>query len=587
MKATMVLVLVLSFLFAAGGPGRTEAPHDDHKPSLVDHPPLFGGRIAIALRSEPKSLNPVIANDISSREVIGQMTADLIHINRHTQLPESCLVKSWKVSSNGLRYELKLRNDVHFSDGVRFDADDVIFSFKVYLDHKLNAPQRDTLVVGGTPITVRKSDAFTVTVELAHSYASAERLFDGVAMLPRHLLEQAYDEGKLARAWTVNTSPVQIAGLGPFRLKDYVPGQHMILERNPYYWKTDLRGSHLPYLSELAFVFVGNEEAQMLRFEAGDVDIVDRIGADDYLTLQQNRAHGSLTLYDLGPGLDYNFLLLNLNSRLPARAAEVRRKQLWFNDPRFRQALSSAIDREAMNRIVYHGRGVPIWTHVSPGNRLWFDSSAPRPAHSLSHSEDLLKAAGFSRRAGDGALIDTLGAAVEFSVIASTSSNERIAMATMLQQDLRALGIRVQIVPLEFHSLLDRVFQTHDYEAVVMGLGGSDVDPNSQMSVWLSSGDDHLWNPNEAYPATDWEAEIDHLMRQQMSTLSLAERKHLYDRVQEIETIEVPVVFLVSPDLLVGAKDRLSNFDPTIFDSHTLWNSEQLFLQDRQQATQR
>jgi peptide/nickel transport system substrate-binding protein len=544
-------------------------------------PPVYGGRLVVALRSEPKTLNPVTANDISSREVVGQMTADLIHINRSTQLSEPGLAKSWKVSSDGRRYILELRHDLHFSDGAPLDADDVVFSFKVYLDERVNAPQRDSLVVDETPIKIRKVDPYTVAFVLPRPYASAERLFDSVAILPRHLLEGAYSEGKLAQAWTLDTPPDRIAGLGPFRLKEYVPGQRLSLERNPYYWKLDRNGGRLPYLTDITFLFVGNEDAEVFRFDAGETDMINRLSADNYsLLLQQQTAH-CLQLYDLGPGLEYNFLLFNLNSTLSAQAGEISRKQQWFNDVRFRQAISSAIDREGMNRIVYHGRGTPIWTHVTPGNRLWFDASLPRPARSLSHSRDLLKAAGFSWRADDGTLIDRGGVPVEFSIITSASSTERTEMATIIQQDLRELGVRVQVVPLEFRSMLDRVFQSHDYEAAVMGLGGGDVDPNSQLNVWLSSGDDHLWNPGQAHPATDWEAEIDRLMKEQMSTPTPKDRKRLNDRVQEIEMEEVPVVFLVSPNLLVGGKDRLRNFKPAILDSHTLWNSEQLFIQDR------
>jgi len=106
------------------------------------------------------------------------------------------------------------------------------------------------------------------------------------------------------------------------------------------------------------------------------------------------------------------------------------------------------------------------------------------------------------------------------------------------------------------------------------------------MNVWLSSGDDHLWNPGQAHPSTSWEAELDRLMKQQMSTLARPDRKRLYDRVQQIETEEVPVVFLVSPDLLVGAKGRLRGFRPAILDSHTLCYSDQLFVQDRTGAGQ-
>ncbi len=213
-----------------------------------------------------------------------------------------------------------------------------------------------------------------------------------------------------------------------------------------------------------------------------------------------------------------------------------------------------------------------------------FNSSDRRPTRSLSHARDLLKAAGFSWRKDDGTLVDSQRAPVEFSVITSSSSNERTMMATTIQQDLQELGIRLQVVPLSFRSVLDRVLQTHDYDAAIMGLGGGDVDPNSQMNVWLSSGDDHLWNLGEDHPATDWEAEIDRLMKQQMSTESPKDRKRLYDRVQEIEIEEVPVVFLVSPSLLVGAKDRLQHFEPAVLDSHTLWNSEQLFIDDHLEA---
>jgi peptide/nickel transport system substrate-binding protein len=573
------LLLVFSFCVAVAAPA-LDTPREPCRTARDSHP-VYGGHLVVALRSEPKTLNPATAKDISSREVIGQMTADLIHINRSTQRSESALAKSWKSSSAGRQYTLELRHDLRFSDGAPLDADDVIFSFKVYLDERVNAAQRDSLLVDEIPITVRKVDQYRVAFALARPYASAERLFDSVAILPRHLLQRAYSEGQLVPAWSLDTPPDLIAGLGPFRLKEYVPGQRLILERNPYYWKLDSNGNRLPYLADITFLFVGNEDAEVLRFEAGETDIITRISAEDYSLLQQERTTRCFQLYDLGPDLEYNFLLFNLNSTLPARGGEIGRKQQWFNDVRFRQAVSSAIDREGMNRIVYQGRGMPIWTHVTPGNRLWFDSSLLRPARSLSHSRQLLKAAGFSWKGADGTLIDCLGAPVELSIIASSSSNERTEMATMIQQDLSELGIRVHVVPLEFHSMLDRVFQTHDYEAAVMGLGGGDVDPNSQMNVWLSSGDDHLWNPNQAHPATGWEAEINRLMVQQMSTSVPKDRKRLYDRVQEIELEQVPVVFLVSPNLLAGARDRLGNFQPAVLDSHTLWNSDQLFIQDR------
>jgi peptide/nickel transport system substrate-binding protein len=167
------------------------------------------------------------------------------------------------------------------------DADDVLFTFTVYLDESTGSAQRDLLTVQGKPIIVRKTGTHTVQFELASPYASALRLFDSVPILPRHLLIEQYQEGRLKRTWGIETPPAQIAGLGPFRLKTYVPGERVVLERNPYYWKTDRDGRRLPYLEGLVFHFMPNEEAQIIRFLAGDLSIIDRLSAGNFLELKK------------------------------------------------------------------------------------------------------------------------------------------------------------------------------------------------------------------------------------------------------------------------------------------------------------
>ncbi len=241
----------------------------------------------IALRSEPKTLNPLIAADGTSREVISAMQADLVHINRSTQLTEPALAKSWKISADGLRYTLTLRQGLKFSDGHPLDMEDVLFTFRAYLDESVHATQRDLLIVGGKPIVVRKVDAQTVEFVLAKPYGVGERLFDGVAILPRHLLETAYKEGKLAQSGTLGTAANQWAGLGAFRLKEYVAGQRLVLERNPYYWKTDEQGNRLPYLDEIVFLFVPSADAQVLRFQSGETDMISRLGAENFAVLSR------------------------------------------------------------------------------------------------------------------------------------------------------------------------------------------------------------------------------------------------------------------------------------------------------------
>jgi peptide/nickel transport system substrate-binding protein len=536
-----------------------------------------GGRLVLALKSEPKTLNPVLAEDAPSRDVIRCLTADLIHINRASQKTEPAIAKSWTVSRDGLQYTLHLRHGLHFSDGQPVDADDVVFSFHVYLDEKIDSPQRDLLVVGGKPITVQKVDSYTVRFEMAQPYAAAERLFDGIAILPRHLLEGAYRSGGFSAAWNLSTPPSQFAGLGPFRLKEYVPGQHIVLERNPYYWKQDRSGNRLPYLNEIVFLFVSSEDAQVIRFQAGDADILSRFGAEDYQVLEKQETAKHYHLDDLGAGLEYNFLFFNLNDLAAKNLPEVARKQAWFEDVRFRQAVSEAIDRDSIVRLVYDGRATPLWTQVTPGNRLWIDPNIPHAPRSLSHSRELLKSVGFSWKS-DGSLVDARGSAVEFSILSSSSNAQRMKIATLIQDDLTQLGMNVHVVSLDFHSMVDRLLTTYDYEAAVMGLVSGDADPTSEMNVWMSNGDTHLWHPNQSKPATPWEAEMDRLMQQQLVTLDYAKRKKLYDRVQEIVVQELPVICLVSPNILVGASDRVGNFQPAILDPYTLWNIDELYI---------
>src|SRR5437899_1119019 len=507
------------------------------------------------------------------------MQADLVHINRATQLTEPALAKSWKISPDGLQYTLTLRKALHFSDGQPLDADDVLFTFRVYLDESVHAPQRDLLIVGGKPITVRKMDAWTVVFQLAKTYGVGERLFDGMAILPRHLLEKTYQDGKLGQFWTLSTPPNQWAGLGPFRLKEYVPGQRLVLERNPYYWKSDAKGNRLPYLDELVFLFVSNADAQVFKFQSGETDLISQLGAENFSVL--SRQQNGYKVTDAGSGLEYNFLFFNLSDLGEKASPDLHRKQKWFREVKFRQAVSAAADREAIVRLVYQGRGTAIWGLVTPGNKRWGDPNLPHPPRSLDRARTLLKEAGFTWATGpngESTLQDSGGKPVEFSILTSSSNADRAKMAALLQDDLKQLGMRVQVVPLEFRSLLDRVTQTKEYDSCVMGIASYDADPNSDINVWLSSGGTHLWNPSQPHPSTPWESEIDRLIEDQMSARTFGERKKLYDRAQEILSENQPLIFLASPDILAGAKNSIRNFHPAVLEPYALWNVEQLYL---------
>lgn len=536
-----------------------------------------GGRLVISQRAEPKTLNPVTALDGSSREIIGLITADLIHINRHSQKTEPALASAWTASADGREYTLQLRRGLKFSDGQPFDADDVLFTFQVYLDERVHSPQRDLLIVSGKPIQVQKLDAYTVRFELQQPYAAAERLFDSIAILPRHLLQQAYGEGRLAQAWNLTTPAGQIAGLGPFRIKEYLAGQRIALERNPYYWKNDSAGNGLPYLDEIVSFFTGNADAEAMRFQLGEVDVAGRLSAANFSVLEKHQRAGGFRLYDLGPGLEYNFLFFNLNDLGSGHLPSVAGKQTWFRQLAFRKAISAAIDREAINRLAYQGRACPLSTHVTPGNGLWVNRSIPRQLRSVADARKSLRKAGFSWT-GDGHLLDERSEPVTFSLIFNAGNPQHTQVATLIQNDLEQIGMDVKVVPLEFRALLNRVFKSYDYDAAIMQLASGDTDPNSEINVWTSDGSTHVWNLGSKPARMPWEEEIDRLMQQQMITPGYEQRKRMYDRVQQLVWENLPLICLVSPNVLVGATERLGNFRPAILSPYTLWNAEKLFL---------
>ena len=566
-----------SFLLAAGlvtlllaGCG---SPAAKSEPAKAGGEARRGGRLVAALGSEPRTFNPVTAVDAASLGVIQAMTANLVHIDRQDQEAKPALAERWTVDDDGRRYTLVLRPGLRFSDGHPATADDVVFSFQVYLDEKIDSPQRDLLIVGGQPIQVRKIDDRTVEFRLAEPYGVAERLFDGFAILPRHLLAAAYQAGTLADAWGIDTPPEKMAGLGPFRLRERRAGERLVLERNPFYWKKDK-----PYLDELVFLTVPNADAQAVRFQAGELDMVDRLNAESFDRLSRDAARRGYQLTDAGPGLDLNFLFFNQNDLGGRRLPELRRRQGWFRQTAFRQAVSAAIDRGSLVRVVYRGRATPLNSHETPGSH-WLNRALPPPRQAPEEARRLLRGAGFSWDAA-GALHDRAGEPVGFTLLVVAGNAERGPMATLIQEDLRKLGMDVRIAALELQAVLDRLFTSYDYDACVLGLDGGDADPNPSMSILLSDGSHHFWRLTHG-PLAPWEAEVDRLLKAQLAERDPAQRRHLYDRVQEIVMEQRPLIALVTPKVLVGAKAALGNLKPAVLDDHLLWNVEELYWRRR------
>jgi peptide/nickel transport system substrate-binding protein len=268
--------------------------------------------------------------------------------------------------------------------------------------------------------------------------------------------------------------------------------------------------------------------------------------------------------------------VFNQNDLSSGKLLSIQRKQSWFRDAQFRQAISAAIDRDAIVQLVYRGMASPIWTQVTEGNKLWLNGKSPHTPHSIPGARELLRAAGFSWNSAN-RLLDPSKNEVSFSILTSAGNSQREKISTLVQDDLKQIGITASIVSLEFRSMMDRIFNTYDYEAAVMTLASGDVDPNSEMNVWTVNGSTHLWNLGSKAPE-GWEKEIDQLMRRQLISVSFEERRQLYARVQELVAANLPIICLASPHVLVGASRRVQNLHPSILRPYALWNADALFL---------
>jgi peptide/nickel transport system substrate-binding protein len=344
-----------------------------------------------------------------------------------------------------------------------------------------------------------------------------------------------------------------------------------VFERNPHYFRRDAGGVQLPYLDKLTVAIVPDQSAEALRLEATETDLMTNgdIRSQDYAAFKRLADAGTLRLIDVGVGLDPDFLSFNL------RPAAVRRAP-WLARRELRQAISCGVDRQAIINTVYLGAAVPLFGPVTPGNKRWYTppaSACSVPSGDRARARQLLAAAGLADRDGDGVLEDATGAPARLSLL-TQANHQRERVASVLQAELRQLGIAVDIVPLDPNGIFLR-WKAGDYDAIYFGLSGS-TDPALNPDFWLSSGPYHFWNPAQKTPATPWEQKIDDLMRTQATARDLEARQRAFADVQRILEEELPSIYFVAPRVTLATSRRVANPTPVPQAPHLLWSADTL-----------
>ncbi len=567
MRTAAVIALIAAGLLLpptlGAAPPTLSLPGLPHPKIMLGDIGTFGGTFLDSQVSDPRTFNPVLAQETSSTGPLGTLFDGLVEDNGETAATEPALAESWTTSKDGRTWTFVLRQGLQWFDGTPLTADDVVFTFKVIYDKNIPNSLSDVLSVAGKPIEVTKVDARTIQFHTAEPFGPFLRSI-GIGILPQHKLQAAYAAGKFNQTWGVNTPPRELVGSGPYIMTEYKPAQRIAYVRNPYYWKVDTAGHRLPYIDRIILTIVPDLNALRLRFQAGESDSYG-VRPNEYAEFKRGERKGNYTVYDGGPTFGTEFLTFTENPR--SGLPEYKLK--WFQSLKFRQGVAYAIDRQAIINQVYAGHGIPQYGPESPADKFFFNPHVITYPYDLTKAAQVLAEAGFKKGA-DGVLRDAEGHPVQFVISTNADNHERVAIANIIRQDLTNLGMQVTISAEAFNTLVNKLVESYKWEAMVLGLTGG-IEPHNGQNVWKSSGSLHMWYPREPHPATQWEAQVDRYFNLGATTVDQNRRKDYYNQYQEIIAEQVPFIYTAIPNAYAAVRNKFGNIRYTAFGG-PFWN---------------
>ncbi|MBF2000535.1 MAG: ABC transporter substrate-binding protein [Synechococcales cyanobacterium M58_A2018_015] len=551
-------------------------------------------RIVVSSLSDPKTFNLVTSDEASSSEILGYLYDGLLSTDGRTGELKPGLAESWEISPDQRRIVYTLRQGLKWSDGEPITVDDIVFTYNdIIFNDQIPSSLSDIFRIGeqGRFPTVRKLDERRVEFAAPEPFAPLLR-FAGSSFLPKHALRQyVFSTGEDGRprflaAWGTNTNPQEIIGSGPYRLRSYQPGERVILERNPHYWRQDNQGRPQPYIDQVIFQIIESTDASLTQFRAGGLD-VEGITPEYFALIKREEERGNFTIYNGGPALSSSFLTFNLNTgRRNGKPVVDPIKSRWFNSVDFRRAVAHAIDRPTMINNIYQGLGVPQHSPIYIQSPFYLSPEQGLPTYEYDpeRAKQLLLGAGFQYDAQN-QLLDADGNRVRFTLLTNAGNKIREAMGTQIMQDLGKIGIRVDFQPIAFNTLVGRTSDTLDWDAVLLGLSGAGIEPDGGRNVWSPDGQLHFFNqkpgpgrePLEGRQVADWEAEIGRLYVRGGQELIDDKRKQIYAEAQKLVQEYVPMIFLVNPLALSAVRNHIEGVQFSALGG-ALWNIYELEL---------
>lgn len=514
--------------------------------------------------SDPRTFDPILVTDSSSGQLTGDLFETLLQLNPVTTLPEPRLAEKWEIAPDNKTITLHLRRDVKWFDGQPFTAHDVLFTLDVIYDPKVPNSSRPVLLVDKKRIEAEAPDDYTVVMHLPKPFAPLIAALEGFQVIPAHILEPVWKAGDFNHAWGINTPPDQLIGTGIYKMARYSQSQVVNYVRNDSFWMKDEHGGRLPRLHGQNVTIVPDANAEYLRYLSGQIDVYGPRPEEVYPLQQKAKNHElDISIEKIGVDTGTLFFSFNRNPRRFVKGGVTNPKLNWFTDLKFLQAMAHLVDKDSMIKLVFHGLAEPAVADISPENKIFANPNLKDYDYDPKLAADMLEAAGYHLVKPD-VRTDPKGNRLEFDLTTNTGNPDRNEMCTIFKQDLERLGIKVNYRPLEFTTLVDKLDSSFDWDCILMGFTGG-VEPNDGANFYRSSGNLHIWNPNQSTPATPWEAEIDTLLDQGASEMDITKRPPYYWKIQEILHDQLPIIETVRGQRYASWKNSLENYQPKVW----------------------
>ncbi|MBD2251868.1 ABC transporter substrate-binding protein [Nostoc parmelioides] len=530
-------------------------------------------QLVTSILSDPKTFNYPLSSE--SPNVFGLIYEGLISENYDTGEVEPALAESWTISEDKLKIVFTLREGLKWSDGQPLTVDDVVFTYNdIYFNEAIPTDIRDIMRIGESRKlpTVRKVDSRRVEFAVPEPFAPFLRSATGAAILPAHALRESIQtkdsEGKpkFLQKWGVDTPPDQIVVNGLYKLERYDTSERVVFRRNPYYWRKGPKGESQPYIERLVWQIVESTDTSLLQFRSGGLDSIG-VSPDYFSLLKVQEKQGNFKIYNGGPAAGTTFILFNLNKgKRDGKPLVDPVKSRWFNTVEFRQAVAYAVDRQTMINNIYRGLGQTQDSPISVQSPYYLSPKEGLKVYdyNLEKAKQLLLKVGFKYNAQN-QLLDSEGNRVRFTLLTNAGNKIREAMGSQIKQDLSKIGIQVDFTPLAWNTYTDKLANTLDWEASMLGLTGG-LEPNDGANVWNPEGGLHMFNqkpqagqkPITGWEVAPWEAKIGQLYIQGARELDETKRKAIYAETQRITQENLPFIYLVNPYSLSAVRDRFA-----------------------------